>query len=93
MASKGELVELLQEAIEPGVFGHRGTVFDPLVGATNIEEICERCGYGAVMQHVQHLWSEKAKRNKLEGSEHTVAACAAVRKDWCERARKAVRRA
>lgn len=82
-----KLKALIEEALHPGVFGYQDKNFDYLVGATNIENICKQCGYGAVMSHVQHLWQQKSG---YDGSEHTVAACALVRREWCEKASKLI---
>lgn len=79
-----KLRAVIKEAMRPGVFGDFGTVSDPSLERTNIERMCERHGYGAMMAHIQHLWSKRSESLGYPGSEHTVAACASVRRRWLE---------
>lgn len=90
-ATEKQLRELLAEALEPGVFGYqdrsgiRDEGLDPIVTT-----LCERHGYGAVMDSASRMWAEKCAKD-FPGSNHTVAACASVRQDWCKRAAAALK--
>lgn len=75
--------EILAEALEPGVFGDWYNSEDPALKNTNLHDLCKQYGYGAVMHYVEYLWKTHGPH---PGSEHTVAACASVRRDWIKRA-------
>jgi hypothetical protein len=83
-----ELRKLIKEALGPGVFGlsPQVTNLDP-----DVRQLCEKKGYGYVMQAAEQLWAERLKFGGAPGGgQHTVAACYAVRKDWCDRAKAAL---
>lgn len=87
-AENARMREVIAEALEPGMFGDqhvdRPAGIDPR--ETEIAVLCERFGYGCVMDCASRLWG--AKDNIPKGGNHTVAACASVRKAWCDDARK-----
>ena len=86
-SAANELRAVVEEALEPGVFGEWWNCEDPALKHTDLHDICKRHGYGAVMHYVEWLWKT---HGQYPGSEHTVAACAKVRRDWIERAKKAL---
>lgn len=93
--SPDSLRDLINEALEPGVFGSQPAArLDPWIeGSDNgkvLRNMCEVYGYGAVLHHVAALWRQWAIDNRLEGSEHTIAACRTVRESWIRRAKKAM---
>lgn len=88
-ADNARLREALEEALEPGVFGEWSRCPDPRID-DSLRKLCELHGYGAVMHHVEWLWSERSRLMGLDGSEHTVAACASVRRSWIKKARQAL---
>lgn len=81
-----KMVKLLEEVIEPGVFGYHEPM-DPYFSnpfmpaghseaeALDVLAICEKMGYGRVMQLAEALWHKKNP-----GSGHTTAAAESVRK-------------
>lgn len=85
-----EAVRLLEEAIEPGMFGPWVATEDPALANAGLYELCEERGYGAVIHHIEYLWKMKAEKIGLPGSEHSVAACASVRRAWIKEARAAL---
>jgi hypothetical protein len=87
-----DLEAVIEEALSPGVFGPWSHCHDAMIPDC-VRLACDEIGYGAVMHHVEHLWSKRAEAMGIPGSEHTCAACASVRRQWIERARTALGRA
>lgn len=90
---RGEKLEaLVREALEPGVFGWQDRY--EALGAPVMPDLlamCELRGYGNVMDSASRLWAAKCEREGPEaGAYHTTAACAVIRKEWCERAAAAL---
>ncbi len=86
--NEDELRKLIKEALEGGVFGYREPLdlYDP-----ELEAICERKGYGYVMALAESAWARKCRQGGCPaGANHTVAAAAVIRKDWCKRAKDAI---
>lgn len=84
------LESIIRDALDPGVFGRgydRGGE-DPWLRDSNLLALCQRVGFGAVLHHVAALWRLHGPH---PGSEHTTAACGAVRKKWIEDAETALR--
>ena len=79
---------LIREALQPGVFGIQDRSSLPI--DREIDALGERVGYGNLMDNASRAWARKCKQEGVPGGEHTVAACAAVRKNWCKRAKDAV---
>lgn len=73
----------IEYALEPGVFGPHTTCDDPQFSDGRLLEMCKRCGFGAVMHTVEHLWRTHGPH---PGAEHTCAAAADVRRGWIDRA-------
>lgn len=75
-AQRDELLALLEECVLPGVFGPWREVEDPALARhpADIETMCERYGYGAMLHYVAYLWQKNHP-----GAAHTVAACHDVR--------------
>ena len=75
----------IEYALHPGVFGPYKTTDDPQFADGKLLEMCKRCGFGAVMHTVQHLWKIHGPHR---GAEHTCAAAADVRDGWIDRTQK-----
>lgn len=76
----GPAVALIDEALEPGVFGEPHTLDVPI--HPELLALCQRIGYGAVMQQAAAAWERKTP-----GCGHSVAACTSIRDDWIQRAK------
>lgn len=92
------LRDLINEALEPGVFGQKPDALpDPWIEGSSdgrfLRDLCLRCGFGAVLHHVEAIWRQWAIESGLEGAEHTTAACRSVRESWIRRAKKAMQEA
>lgn len=81
LAENVRLREVVEEFVEPGVFGPWHEVEDPRLKHSEIEVLCEDNGYGAVLHHVAWMWARAHP-----DSAHTVAACVAVRRKMIEKA-------
>ncbi|MGB0963766.1 MAG: hypothetical protein ACPGVY_13830 [Mycobacterium sp.] len=93
MADRKELLAVIREALEPGVFGAPGANWDPILCNPehpchhDLVRLCEQIGYGAVMSATSYLWEKKCG-----GSAHTVGTCYTTHKNWLRRAQAAVGR-
>ena len=82
MTNVERMKELLEESIEPGVFG-RWVPMDQ--GMTDhdwvaLSILCEKYGYGAIMSQVSYMW-----KSLDPGGNHTVAAAAVVRDKYIDK--------
>lgn len=82
-----EMRDVIEEAMEPGVFGEWRTQEDPALKDSPLLSLCQQFGFGAVIHHVEWLWKTHGSH---PGSEHSVAACASVRRSWLKRAEAAL---
>lgn len=87
------LKSVIEEALEPGVFGEWTPCLDPALTNSGLDELCKNRGYGAVIHHVEALWKLRAEKTGFPGSEHSVAACASVRREWIAKAKTALKEA
>lgn len=89
IAENKRLRAIIEDALQPGVFGELPTIEQTQLNGTMLLPFCKQMGFGAVMAQVQWLWKTNTQH---PGSEYTVAACAAVREKWIKDAREALKR-
>lgn len=86
-----QLIKLLNEAMEPGMFAPQDRSGITAPEDAEVKALCERHGYGAVMDSASRQWEAKGiEKHGITGMALTVTTGNEVRRRWCDEAKRAV---